>query len=369
MREELQRLLSESISVEPKVCLNYLRKDIGCEQCVEHCPAEAISFQSRIPVIQHSKCVNCGACVSACPVLAIDHVQKPYHELQKQIEEHREARITCQRMESYQKGIKVPCYLYLDVPILLTYGKGKERLNFTIEPCQNCEYAFLNPKQHFLKLQEKINLYQIPLKIEVTEEPLTMEQKDEIVGGITRRDLLKKFSIKNLREVLLPEEEEEKENPKTISLTNEEKPLYKRGIFNQIVIQKYIDLGYTNRTLPEAEFIKIHIDDSCVGCNICESLCPTQALRWENDENESRLVFSAVECIACKNCNACPETSIQFQAITFEEYVQQKTNRLKSFSRKICTECGDEFRTKADENVCTFCSAKKEQDPLRFFQS
>ncbi|MFV9510042.1 4Fe-4S dicluster domain-containing protein [Tepidibacillus sp. LV47] len=369
MREELQRLLSESISVEPKICLNYLRKDIGCRQCVDYCPTQAISFQTQIPVIQHSKCINCGACVSACPVLAIDHVQKPYQVVKKQIEEHPQAQITCERMESYQKGIKIPCYLYLDLPLLLSYGKGKEVITFTIEPCQNCEKAeWYNPKEHLKKLREELKSYSlsIPLRIQLTMDPLT-DPNDEIVDGITRRELLKKLSIKNLREVFLPKEEEEKEESKVDRLTKKEKTFYKRNLFNQIVFQHNKKNGYGETTLPETKFLKLEINDSCVGCNICETLCPTEALYWENEENVSQLLFTAEHCIACQNCLSCPENSIQIKPIALNEYLSAKPSVLKMFDRKICIKCGDEFRSRIDGEICPICKVQNEKDPMRFF--
>ncbi|WP_339062163.1 4Fe-4S binding protein [Tepidibacillus marianensis] len=231
MKEELQRLLSEAITIEPKACLNYLRKDIGCRQCVDACPTEAISFQNQVPVIHHSKCLNCGACVSACPVLAIDHQQKPYIEVKKQMEQHAQVQITCQRMESYQKGIKVPCYLYLDLPLLSIYGRDKETITFTVEPCQYCDHVDkTDPRLHFAQLQDEIKTYHLPLTIQVTMEPFT-DRNEEVVDGITRRDLLKKFSLKNIREVLVPSGVGEKEESIVDKGTIKEKALYKRGFF------------------------------------------------------------------------------------------------------------------------------------------
>ena len=368
MKEDLQRILSESITIEPKSCVNFLRKEIGCTACLESCPTEAISFVSQTPIIQYSKCTDCGACVSVCPVLAIDHVQKPYDATMKQMEEHPEVQITCQRMDAYQKGIKVPCYLYLDVPLLLSYASGRETISFTIEPCETCEYAHVNPEQHFQDLQQQLQLYQIPLTIRITKQPLVIQKEEEVVGGISRRDLFKKFSIKNIREVLLPEEVEEKEEIKAIRMLPKEKSRYKRDVLHQVIKKKYVNSGHANEILPEAEFLNVIVDSSCVGCNICESLCPTQALYWEENEHESKLMFDASVCIACKNCDVCPENSLQFTSLRFDKYVQRELNLLKRFQRKVCIECGDEFRTNSDEENCSFCRAKNDKDPMRFFE-
>ena len=44
---------------------------VGCEACVDECPAEAISMVDDIAVIDAEKCTDCGACVDSCPNDAI----------------------------------------------------------------------------------------------------------------------------------------------------------------------------------------------------------------------------------------------------------------------------------------------------------
>ncbi|ACL15846.1 DUF362 domain-containing protein [Methanosphaerula palustris] len=44
---------------------------VGCETCVDECPAEAIAMANGIAVIDKDKCVDCGSCVEVCPSSAI----------------------------------------------------------------------------------------------------------------------------------------------------------------------------------------------------------------------------------------------------------------------------------------------------------
>ena len=44
---------------------------VGCETCVDECPAEAIVMVDGIAVIDKDKCVDCGSCVEVCPSAAI----------------------------------------------------------------------------------------------------------------------------------------------------------------------------------------------------------------------------------------------------------------------------------------------------------
>jgi Fe-S-cluster-containing hydrogenase component 2 len=44
---------------------------VGCETCVDECPAEAIAMEDGIAVIDKDLCTDCGTCVDVCPAEAI----------------------------------------------------------------------------------------------------------------------------------------------------------------------------------------------------------------------------------------------------------------------------------------------------------
>lgn len=44
---------------------------VGCETCVDECPAEAITMEGGIAKIDKKKCTECGTCVDVCPSAAI----------------------------------------------------------------------------------------------------------------------------------------------------------------------------------------------------------------------------------------------------------------------------------------------------------
>jgi ferredoxin len=49
------------------------RKCIGCNICVEKCPANAILMENKKAEIEMEKCIHCGVCHEACPIGAIRH--------------------------------------------------------------------------------------------------------------------------------------------------------------------------------------------------------------------------------------------------------------------------------------------------------
>jgi len=44
---------------------------VGCETCVDECPAEAIIMEGGIAKIDKKKCTECSTCVDVCPSAAI----------------------------------------------------------------------------------------------------------------------------------------------------------------------------------------------------------------------------------------------------------------------------------------------------------
>lgn len=50
--------------VNPDLC-------VGCETCVDECPAEAIAMEDGIAKVDKKKCTECKTCVDVCPSAAI----------------------------------------------------------------------------------------------------------------------------------------------------------------------------------------------------------------------------------------------------------------------------------------------------------
>ncbi len=360
-REILNQLRLEKIEVEEKACKNFANRHVECNDCERACPTNAIQMEQNIPVINQGNCIDCGICVSTCTVYAIDHIQNPYMEIGKAIDTHPTASITCKQLEEYQKGIKIPCYLYLDLPLLMKFKNNE--IKIYLKPCETCEKnEVIDVELHINRLQQELDKLNIALKLKIEREK-TMKEDDPVVKGITRRELLKIFSIKNIREIIT----EEKEEVQEISvLTGKDKILFKRNIMNQYFNQQ--DNDRQNKiSLPFNQFLKIDPIDQCRGCDICQRICPTGAIKWINDQNNAILQFDTHACIACKKCAVCPDQVIQFQPIDMKEYLTVQNKTLIKLNLKQCNECGETFKTNLEIEVCEFCDAAKQKDPSRFF--
>lgn len=355
------------IHLNQKACLNYLSNLLVCSNCIDVCPTDTISLNNRIPEINHNLCINCGVCVSSCDTLAIDHIQKPYITTSKHISEYPNSRITCERLEEYQKGVKIPCYLYLDVPLILQHSNGGDMVNLYIKNCHSCDktdYRYI--KKHTSKLQNDIENLNIPIVIRLIESEIDNREEEITIDAFSRREFLQKLSFKKLREQFFSKEGDNAESYDDPTLMAV-KTKFKRQIFNNYYVKHLDALSDKQNKLPFNKFKMLEISDTCIGCNICTRICPTKAINWKEQFEESILTFSVQDCIGCKKCLVCPEDSISFTDVSIEDYLKQTNTNLKSFSVKSCKECGEQFKSNNDQELCRYCEEKQHRESFRFF--
>lgn len=355
------------IQLNQKACLNYLSNLLVCSNCIDVCPTDAINLNNRIPEINHNACINCGVCVSSCDTLAIDHIQKPYITTSKHVAEYPNSNISCDKLEEYQMGVKIPCYLYLDLSLILQASGGRDFVNLYVKQCHSCDKVdYLYIKNHVYKLQKELEGLNIPLEIMLIESDIENRQEDQTIDALSRREFFQRLSLKKLREQFFKKESEyadPSDDPKSLVI----KTKFKRQLFNDYC-EKHFDAAKRKQTkLPFNKFKMLEISDSCIGCNICNRICPTRAISWQEQFNESILIFSTQDCIGCKKCLVCPEDSISFTEISIEDYIKQKNINLKSFSVKSCKECGDQFKSNNDQELCRYCEEKQHRESFRFF--
>ncbi len=365
MKQDLFSIFNlQNVELNSKLCMNYQNKKNVCHKCIDVCPAAALELVNNIPVINTSKCTNCGYCISTCDVLAFDNLKSPYNEIIDQINQYPESNITCDNAENHSKGIKVPCYLNIDLNILLQLSKYKNSVSFYLGNCPTCLKAehdlILN---HVLELQKQLNELSIPFNIKINTTKLN-EENSEIINGLTRRELFQKISFKKLRNFKFDEEGDLKKN-KFSNLLLKEKNLFKRRLFNTYFAEETneINVKPINKLIASIE-----TSDVCNGCGICEKICPTNAITWYDDlDSKSYLIFDNQACIACQKCGACPENAIIFNSIPFNEYINSEKKVLAIFKLVKCEKCGDLFKTNDATKICSLCKKEQEHTPIKYF--
>lgn len=112
-----------------------------------------------------------------------------------------------------------------------------------------------------------------------------------------------------------------------------------------------------NQLLPQLfsdyQFFTVNLDsDSCSLCSACLRLCPTSALKYE----QQHFVIENGRCVGCKICqDGCPEQSLEVQ-----ESIQHKTHSRTPFVFNVCHECKQHYLALSGNNMlCAPCKVKK----------
>ena len=365
MKQDLFSIINlQNIELNSKLCMNFQNKNLVCHECTDSCPTNALELVNNLPVLNTSKCTNCGYCISKCDVLAFDNRKIPYNEIINQINQYPNSNITCDNANNHVKGIKIPCYLNMDLNTMLQLSKYKNSISLYVGDCSTClkaEYETIY--NHITDLQKQIDNLGIQFTIQTNKSKLD-EKDSETINGMSRRELFQKISLKKLRNFNFNEESNLNRN-KSTKLLLKEKNLYKRGLFNTYFEEKKNQVDINN---VKQKFISIETSDLCNGCGICEKICPTNAITWhDNLDATSSLMFDTRACIACKKCEACPEDAIIFKSISFNEFVNSELELLATFNLAKCEKCDDFFRSKDDFKTCSLCTNELDKSSNRFF--
>jgi NAD-dependent dihydropyrimidine dehydrogenase PreA subunit len=97
-------------------------------------------------------------------------------------------------------------------------------------------------------------------------------------------------------------------------------------------------------------FARVTIDHRCLGCNVCEAVCPTAAIRRSVEAGGVLVVVRDDQCVACGSCqDACLTGSIRLDpAMTLSR--DARTAAFVTGGR--CDQC-DGFAT--GNGTCFFC--------------
>jgi len=89
----------------------------------------------------------------------------------------------------------------------------------------------------------------------------------------------------------------------------------------------------------------LKVSEACVGCNVCETLCPTGALRREVRKDAARLYLTPAGCVGCRICaEACLPKAITFsEEIILPAWLQEKEHLLAEVAPRKCNVCGEPF--------------------------
>jgi formate hydrogenlyase subunit 6/NADH:ubiquinone oxidoreductase subunit I len=107
-------------------------------------------------------------------------------------------------------------------------------------------------------------------------------------------------------------------------------------------------------------FATLEVGDNCVGCNVCEALCPTGALRREETEESFALHFEPSKCVNCRVCAAaCYTRAIRLQpAVELKSVLAGGAAEVIRFAKRRCEMCGQPS-VRRGETLCFACLRRR----------
>lgn len=345
------------MQVRSHLCSNVRYPRADCRRCREICPASAIQIH-RDSVILDDRCSGCEICVSACPngvfALTPPKVQERWDQLRQQVARSGVARFSCALdKQSEREGmLVVPCLAGLSEACLVApFAWGAEKVLIKRIGCEGCpsESGMVQYDRLMKAIGHLLSCFGVSSD-RIEEVSVLNRPADSLAGScrgtqkrLGRRELLGLFRKRALETTrrLMPEEAEEVSESRW---THEQSPLRSFLLERLHELAPPGDDRLNSQVFPA---LNLNLSEACIGCNVCETLCPTGAIRREVEEGrETRLLFRLSRCTGCKICSlACLTEAVSFsETFSATRLIQGTERELIRIAAKKCSLCGRLFQ-------------------------
>jgi Fe-S-cluster-containing dehydrogenase component len=369
MNNAAQLGLDLPVKVEDQLCSRFRCTKSTCSACAEVCPVPGAVRLIEQGVEISDGCVGCGACVSACPNGALQPRESDKELVEKVRRRVRPAepfRMGCGRAEGHV-DLLLPCLSRLTEALLLEpIRAGAKRVELLDPGCSACGLKKAAPQwgkvlwlSQALCESAGLGADRIARRSVAPGKPVEVRDASRRVNS--RRALFcalsDKWQASDLRATLQDAKAAEAP-PKTfrdIVQRSRENP--KRSDLLRL-LEAMPAAKATSKTIPARgiPLAMLEIDRRCVGCNVCETLCPTGALRHREEGGSYALDFDAALCTGCRVCEvACFYKAIRVQdTVDLALLFERPKLTLISARRQTCKLCGETFLGKPSES-CPLC--------------
>ncbi len=370
--ERLEAVSGEGVHIARDRCLNNFNNST-CQLCAEICPEQAIEIE-ELAEIDGEKCKNCLACMQVCPVDAVrgeDAVSSLLSSSSRN--ESSRVEVLCELHPHPELGLENADGIRVK-GCLAGLGSGTYTALFTLgieeivlhtEYCRDCPWATL--QQEIAEQRKHANLQlsawgeeEVVRKITEGEDLEERRYWDADNPPLSRRDLLRMAAQQgqlSMAKALNPHQEAGGKRPGRNYLRTAAamKNLFQRAIEKDVVLEGN-------------GFALLEITEACSACGSCAKICPTEALRFAFDEEETsfKLSYTARDCVGCELCvRVCSEDAILIDhAPPIQELFGVEDPRVLQQGRlKTCRDCRSKYASNGEGKLCPICEFRA-QNPL-----
>lgn len=308
---------AKSISTDRSRCLRMRFNGNSCARCITQCRTGAIKIDVDVSILVDN-CSECMVCVSECPSDCFETQGEDFYSVIGRLRNIQALVqlpvLSCKTSTSVLNHGKTLCFGFLSEEHLIALAlflRGTLQIDMT--ECKSCRNGFI-----LEVLTKRIERIEAKTAMKISDRiKLVLDKADLIFQEVPydRRGFFSALKKKALTQAAglfdnyHPDE-------KMLSYSAKKLPL-RRELLNRVL-----------RTLPEKSsrlllenyYYIVNVDEDCDNCFACIGMCPTGALKIENNEDKRRLFFSSSLCIACGLCeDFCRKRSARMEKGFFGE--------------------------------------------------
>ena len=362
----MQTELTQHLSIQPQRCLNSRSADEFCRRCVDICPEKAIAIAADGLRFDASQCHECALCVIHCPTGAYRHTAFSPGELLASLAGIECVNLHCQFSgsgQSQENSFLIPCHgLLTDRLMAGMQAAGVNSLHlYGLDRCETCpsrvgarhlaasmENAAPALAAHFPRI-EKISA--------AGAGESAVQKPDTSESAVGRRGFLGQMAkgaayvaISTLPGTLQADDGRHVA-PGQQGLMEKHLPDWQ---------QLAADLHA--KGISESSWLyQLEAHDTCDACNICSHACPTGSLCIEESGQVRSLLHKPAACVGCGLCiSLCPQQALQFCQSDPELIRNNGTITLIEYGQGFCDACGAAFvDPESGTNLCPSCEKER----------